>query len=129
VQRCVVRAPKGAERSGECISCPVLRRVDLVKFPGYLEKPPAPLSAEDRQKYEKQNECVTKIIAIFDKKDYDDEKDNKQIVDLMSEVRDSTCIEHVLTSQMQSYGTPPAEIMGPLPPGFDPASEDGCNIA
>ena len=97
MQRGVVRTSKGAQRSGECLSYHGSCRTDLVKFPGYLEKPPAPLSAEDRKKYEKQHECVTKIIAIFDKKDYDDEKDNKEIVDLMSEVRKLSWIELVLT--------------------------------
>ncbi|KAF9481747.1 Pex19-domain-containing protein [Pholiota conissans] len=89
-------------------------------FPGYLEKPPAPLSTEDRTRYESQLVCVKKIIAVFEKTTYSDSNpvDNKQIVDLMGE--------------MQTYGTPPTEIMGSLPPGLEGpgglASED-CTIA
>ena len=34
---------------------------------------------------------------------------------------------------MQSFGTPPAEIMGPMPPGLDGSipglGEEGCTIA
>ncbi|KDR85803.1 hypothetical protein GALMADRAFT_234894 [Galerina marginata CBS 339.88] len=92
-------------------------------FPPYLEKPPAPISAEDRTRYDSQLVCVRKILAVFEKPGYSDTdvEDNKQIVDLMSE--------------MQSYGTPPAEIMGPLPPGLDGSGglpglgDENCTIA
>ncbi|KAF8960796.1 Pex19 protein, partial [Flammula alnicola] len=86
-------------------------------FPSYLEKPPAPISAEDRTRYESQLVCVKKILVVFEKTSYSDAnaEDNKQVVELMSE--------------MQTYGTPPSEIMGPLPPGLDGMSEEGCTIA
>jgi len=92
-------------------------------FPPYLEKPPAPISEEDMKRFHSQQVCVKKILAVFEKPDYDDNdpEDGKQIVDLMSE--------------MQSYGSPPAEIMGPLPPGLDGMSqipgmgEEGCVVA
>ncbi|EDR06300.1 uncharacterized protein LACBIDRAFT_300395 [Laccaria bicolor S238N-H82] len=90
-------------------------------FPPYLTNPPAQLSLEDRSRYEKQEECVKRILAVFDKPGYTDanEESNKIIVDLMSE--------------MQSYGSPPAEIMGPLPPGLDGmqalGGEEGCVVA
>ncbi|KIM38541.1 hypothetical protein M413DRAFT_447771 [Hebeloma cylindrosporum] len=90
-------------------------------FPSYLEKPPSPLSVEDRTRYENQLVCVRKIIAVFDREGYSDSntEHNKEIVDLMSE--------------MQSFGTPPAEIMGPMPPGLDGSipglGEEGCTIA
>ncbi|EDR10787.1 uncharacterized protein LACBIDRAFT_293286 [Laccaria bicolor S238N-H82] len=90
-------------------------------FPPYLTNPPSPLSPEDRSRYEKQEECVKRILAVFDKPGYSDanEESNKVIVDLMSE--------------MQSYGSPPAEIMGPLPPGLDGmqalGGEEGCVVA
>ncbi|KAF8992823.1 Pex19 protein family-domain-containing protein [Cyathus striatus] len=76
-------------------------------FPPYLASPPAPLTPEDKTRYEKQLVCVRKIVALFDEPGYDDnnEKNKKGIVELMSE--------------MQSYGTPPSELMGPLPPGFE----------
>ncbi len=61
---------------------------DLLQFPAYLEKPPAPLSAEDRTRYENQYVCVKKVITIFEASTYDDAnvECNKQVVDLMGEV-------------------------------------------
>ncbi|KAF9531455.1 Pex19 protein family-domain-containing protein [Crepidotus variabilis] len=92
-------------------------------FPAYLSNPPTPLSEEDRTRYEKQHACVKRIITLFDKPDYKDDHQvyGKEVVDLMSE--------------MQSYGNPPPEIMGPLPSGFDgldklplDGSADGCLV-
>ncbi|KAF9044164.1 Pex19 protein family-domain-containing protein [Panaeolus papilionaceus] len=76
-------------------------------FPGYLEKNAATLSQEDKTRYEQQRVCVAKILAVFDRPSYTDTNAgaSKEIMDLMSE--------------MQTYGSPPAEIMGDLPPGFD----------
>ncbi|KJA18282.1 hypothetical protein HYPSUDRAFT_45460 [Hypholoma sublateritium FD-334 SS-4] len=90
-------------------------------FPTYLEKPPAPLSTEDRTRYENQFACVKKVIAIFEASTYDDANAecSKQVVDLMGE--------------MQSYGTPPTELMGVLPPGLEGAGlglgDKDCTIA
>ncbi|PPQ79460.1 hypothetical protein CVT25_002622 [Psilocybe cyanescens] len=88
-----------------------------VQFPSYLEKPPSPISAEDRKRYESQLVCVRQILTVFDKEGYSDANAecNKQIVDLMGE--------------MQSYGSPPAEVMGPLPAGLPGLGEEGCTIA
>jgi peroxin-19 len=76
-------------------------------FPAYLAKPPSPISDEDRQRYLKQQACVSKILQVFDKSDYRDDHSeySRQIMELMSE--------------MQSCGSPPSEIMGDLPPGLD----------
>lgn len=65
-----------------------LYHTHFFQFPGYLEKPPTPLSDEDRAQYENQLACVKRILAVFDKSTYSDSdaEDNKQIVDLMSEV-------------------------------------------
>lgn len=59
-----------------------------MQFPSYLEKPPAPISEENMKLYKSQQACVKKILAVFDKSDYNDENPeyNKQIVELMSEV-------------------------------------------
>ncbi|KAJ3492697.1 hypothetical protein NLJ89_g11180 [Agrocybe chaxingu] len=87
-------------------------------FPPFLMNPPKPLSDDDKKRYDNQLVCVRKILVVFEKQDYNDshEEYGKQIVDLMSE--------------MQTYGSPPSEIMGPLPPGFDAmGSEEGCTIA
>jgi peroxin-19 len=50
---------------------------------------------------------VKEVLAIFDAPDYHDDNaaSHKVIVELMSEV--------------QSYGSPPADLMGPLPLGVD----------
>ncbi|EAU86564.1 peroxin19 Pex19p [Coprinopsis cinerea okayama7 len=76
-------------------------------FPGYLANPPKPLSDEDRSRYEKQHAIVTQIIDLFEKPTYNDSDpaSNKAVIDLMSE--------------MQSHGSPPTELMGDLPEGFD----------
>ncbi|KAF5372385.1 hypothetical protein D9615_009296 [Tricholomella constricta] len=91
-------------------------------FPSYLEKPPAPLSQEDRTRYENQLACVHKILAVFDKPSYNDDDPavRKTISDLMAE--------------MQGYGSPPPEVMGPLPPGMALGPDglpqgEGCVIA
>lgn len=85
-------------------------------FPGYLSNPPKPLSDEDRTRYEKQHACVKRILIVFEKADYSDThvQYSKEIVDLMSE--------------MQSYGSPPAEIMGDLPPELDGNTPEGCIV-
>ncbi|KAF8900708.1 Pex19 protein family-domain-containing protein [Gymnopilus junonius] len=76
-------------------------------FPPYLANPPSPLTPEDRTRYDSQLTCVRKILAVFENEKYSDaDADmNKKVVDLMSE--------------MQTFGTPPQELMGPLPPGLD----------
>ncbi|KXN92039.1 Peroxisome biogenesis protein 19-1 [Leucoagaricus sp. SymC.cos] len=90
-------------------------------FPRYLADPPAPLSSEDRPRYEKQYSLVKQIVENFERPGYSDAnvEDSKNIMSLMTE--------------MQSYGSPPAEIMGPLPPGFENGipqnMDENCVIA
>ncbi|KAJ7039525.1 Pex19 protein family-domain-containing protein [Mycena alexandri] len=87
------------------------------KFPPYLASPPAPLSADDRTRYEAQLTRVRSILAIFDAPTFDeaDPKTRGTVVALMAE--------------MQSFGSPPTELMGPLPPGLGALGEDGCVVA
>nr|GAT59084.1 predicted protein [Mycena chlorophos] len=77
------------------------------KFPPYLASPPSPISADDRKRYEDQLERVQAIIALFEKPTYSDQdpKARESVVALMAE--------------MQSFGSPPTELMGPMPAGFD----------
>ncbi|KAJ6542565.1 Pex19 protein family-domain-containing protein [Mycena capillaripes] len=84
------------------------------KFPPYLASPPTPLSADDRTRYEAQLARVRAILAVFDKPGFDDAdpKTREQVVALMAE--------------MQSFGSPPTELMGPLPPGLGALGEEGC---
>lgn len=58
------------------------------QFPSYLEKPPNPLSDEDRKRYDLQLGCVRRILAVFDQAGYDDKNTECQqrIADLMAEV-------------------------------------------
>jgi len=76
------------------------------KYPDFLKDNVSKLSEEDRGRYEKQANKVKEIVALFEKSDYSDEnpEDQMQILQLMNE--------------MQSYGSPPTEIMGEMPPGM-----------
>jgi len=93
------------------------------KFPVYLNENSSSLSADDKERYGKQMVCVTKIVDMFDAPSYrdDDQEQGARIVTLMNE--------------MQSYGSPPSEIMGPLPAGLDfgadgqPNLPEGCVIS
>lgn len=65
----------------------------FTQFPPYLEKPPNPLSDEDRKRYDLQLDCVRRILAVFDHDGYDD-KDaecQRNIADLMAEVCCVSC--------------------------------------
>lgn len=53
----------------------------------------------------------------------------------MDSASDRRCLAHVHADmQLQMHGSPPEEIMGPLPPGFSmgadglPDMPEGCNI-
>ncbi|KAH9918066.1 Pex19 protein family-domain-containing protein [Fomitopsis serialis] len=93
------------------------------KFPAYMKEHDSTLSADDKKRYNAQYSTVSKLITIFDDPTYSDSDPEKgsQVVKLMTE--------------MQSHGSPPAEIMAPLPPGLDiggdglPKMPDGCIIA
>lgn len=94
------------------------------KFPEYLKDNVSKLSIEDKTRYDKQYAVVTKIVAEFEDPAYSDEdqKKGEKIVGLMNE--------------MQDYGSPPTEIMGPLPPGLELGTDglpnlpgEGCSIA
>ncbi|KAH9915458.1 Pex19-domain-containing protein [Epithele typhae] len=92
------------------------------KFPGYIKEHESTMSAEDKTRYESQYKVVGQIVGTFEDASYSDEDAEKglKIVELMQE--------------MQEFGSPPSEIMGPLPPGFDlgadglPRVPDGCTI-
>ncbi|GJE99453.1 Pex19 domain-containing protein [Phanerochaete sordida] len=92
------------------------------KFPAYLKDNDATLKSEDKHRYEAQQRIVTEIVAIFEDPTYTPEDQEKgiKIVGLMN--------------AMQNHGSPPPEIMGPLPPGLElgadglPKLPDGCSI-
>jgi len=92
------------------------------KFPSYLADNASKLSQADKDRYQSQLECVTKIVAVFENPKYseDDPEVGVQVVTLMND--------------MQAYGAPPTEIMGDLPPGMNlgadglPQLPEGCTI-
>ncbi|KAL0581257.1 Peroxisome chaperone and import receptor [Marasmius crinis-equi] len=88
-------------------------------FPPYLERPPEPISPSDKERFEAQLAAVKKILAVFEQPGYDDKdpEASKKIVDLMEE--------------LQSHGSPPEAVMGPLPPGMglgENGMPEGCVI-
>ncbi|KAJ3519123.1 hypothetical protein NM688_g9348 [Phlebia brevispora] len=93
------------------------------KFPAYMKEKAATLKDEDRKRFEGQQVVVQQVVAIFEDPGYSPEnvEQNVRVVTLMNE--------------MQSYGSPPSEIMGPLPPGLElgqdglPKLPDSCTIA
>ncbi|CAE6339941.1 unnamed protein product [Rhizoctonia solani] len=95
------------------------------KFPAYLAEHPD-LPEADLKRYKAQQATVKQLVAIYQKPDYsdDDKETGKEVLRLMNE--------------MQELGSPPTEIMGEVPPGFDFNSpegmakmldSDGCVIA
>ncbi|KAG6332860.1 hypothetical protein ID866_6230 [Astraeus odoratus] len=81
------------------------------KFPPYLDSHPE-LSALERERYLKQISCIKRLLKVFDEPNYNenDKKTGDLVVEIMTE--------------LQTHGSPPDEIMGPLPPGLT-KGEDG----
>ncbi|GJJ13061.1 hypothetical protein Clacol_007310 [Clathrus columnatus] len=98
-----------------------LKELDT-KYPTYLVEHGPSLSKEELVRYTEQKAKVSAIVANFEDPSYSDDNPARvaQILQLMTE--------------MQSYGSPPIEIMGDMPPGFDlgpdglPKLSDGCRI-
>ncbi|KAF8315010.1 hypothetical protein DL93DRAFT_956661 [Clavulina sp. PMI_390] len=76
------------------------------KYPDFLKENASKLSAEDKDRYEKQSAKVKEITTVFEQPDYSDDNSafSMKILGLMNE--------------MQSMGSPPTEIMGEMPPGM-----------
>ncbi|EGN94538.1 hypothetical protein SERLA73DRAFT_188497 [Serpula lacrymans var. lacrymans S7.3] len=86
------------------------------KFPAYLTKNAATLSASDKSRYEAQVSCIERLLVIFDAPGYkDDNKEKKEEV------------LHAM-SELQSHGSPPEDLMGPLPPGFSMGADGLPNM-
>ncbi|KAI0083893.1 Pex19 protein, partial [Irpex rosettiformis] len=93
------------------------------KFPKYLEDNATKLSEEDKTRYASQSKIVAEVITIYEDPKYtpDDQEKGIKIVTLMN--------------AMQTLGSPPSEIMGPLPPGMElgtdgmPKLPENCVIA
>ncbi|ELU41109.1 thaumatin-like protein [Rhizoctonia solani AG-1 IA] len=96
------------------------------------------------KRYKSQQAIVKQLVEIYQKPDYsdDDKETGKEVLRLMNEVSMGVSflagiITHLL-GQMQELGSPPTEIMGEVPAGFDFNSpegmakmldSDGCVIA
>jgi len=93
------------------------------KYPEYLEKQGPSLSADELQRYTQQSQRVSQIVTIFESSSYSDD-DLTQSTEVLK-----------LMNEMQSFGSPPSEIMGEMPPGFElgddglPKIPEGCVIA
>jgi len=92
------------------------------KYPEYLNEQKSSLSPEELHRYTQQSQRVSQIVAIFEKESYSDE-DSTQSTEILR-----------LMNEMQSFGSPPPEIMGEMPPGFEfgedglPKLPEGCTI-
>ncbi|KDQ23468.1 hypothetical protein PLEOSDRAFT_1072774 [Pleurotus ostreatus PC15] len=88
------------------------------KLPEYIKTNSATLPKADVERYELQLASVRRIVSVFDDPGYNegDSQTQLKIVEMMTE--------------MQSYGSPPQELMGDLPAAFgQDGSPDGCTIA
>ncbi|KAF8839033.1 Pex19 protein [Paxillus ammoniavirescens] len=90
------------------------------KFPEYLTERSSVISPEDEKRFDAQILCIKQLLDVFEAKDYRDEdpKAREKIVELMG--------------KLQDYGSPPEEIMGPLPPGFNMGADglpENCVIS
>lgn len=96
-----------------------LKELDT-KYPEYLAKHRSSLPKEDLDRYTAQSAKVSEIVAIFERSTYSDD-DATQVNEILK-----------LMNEMQSYGSPPAEIMGAMPPGLEfgsdglPKLPEGC---
>ncbi|KAG2151643.1 Pex19 protein [Suillus bovinus] len=86
------------------------------KFPDYLKANATTLTSDDKSRYDAQIICMKQLLEIFESKDYadDDDKTRIKIIDLMGE--------------LQKHGSPPEEIMGPLPSGMSMGADGMPNI-
>jgi len=93
------------------------------KYPPYLHENATALSQADKTRYETQLGYVTRILRIFEDPAYNEEDREKgaEVVELMG--------------LMQTCGSPPAQLMGDLPPGFSLGADgtsqmpEGCCIS
>lgn len=91
----------------------ILFTLTFTQFPPYLEKPPSPLSDEDRKRYDLQLNCTRRILAVFDHAEYDDKdaESQRKIADLMAEVCSVSWYEsNVLTNRLRCRTTDPHHL-------------------
>ncbi|KAF9238220.1 Pex19 protein [Melanogaster broomeanus] len=110
----VLEAMMGQLMSKDILYEPLKELYD--KFPGYLTEHSGTISPEDKKRFDAQIICIKQVLDVFASKDYRDEdaKTREKIVELMGE--------------LQTHGSPPEEIMGPLPPGFNMGTDGLPNV-
>jgi len=92
------------------------------KFPDYLAKNASTLSEEDKARYDAQVVNIKSLLDVFNEPGFSDTNSKYQdrVMKLMEE--------------LQKHGSPPEEIMGPLPEGFSmgadgmPNMPEGCIV-
>jgi peroxin-19 len=81
--------------------------------------------------------CIKQLLDQFEAKTYrdDDEGAREKIVELMGEVRPLSFPSTVplRSTQLQTHGSPPDDMIGPLPPGISMGADglpdmEGCNL-
>lgn len=97
---------------------------DLVeRYPKYLADNATKLSAEDKEKYEKQFGLIKEVVEELEKEKATDTPEAKK-------ERFNVVLEKM--QKMQDLGQPPAELLGDgggaSLPGFDPALNDQCCV-
>ncbi|CAE6443530.1 hypothetical protein ACGC1H_006099 [Rhizoctonia solani] len=106
----MIEGMMGQLMSKEILYEPLVEMND--KFPGYFVAHPD-LPEAELKRYKAQEAIVRQLVEIYQKPDYSDDnaETNKEVLRLMNE--------------MQDLGSPPTEIMGDVPPGFDFNSPEG----
>lgn len=94
----------------------------LDKFPGWLQENASKISAEDKERYEKQQQLMEKVCTELESETENDGADQKQ-----------ARFEKVLglMQKLQDFGQPPTELVGDVGPGlqFDPqGNPDQCSL-
>ncbi|CUA69817.1 Peroxisome biogenesis protein 19-1 [Rhizoctonia solani] len=106
----MIEGMMGQLMSKEILYEPLVEMND--KFPAYFVEHPD-LPEADVKKYKAQQAIVKQLVDIYQKPNYSDDnpETNKEVLRLMNE--------------MQELGSPPTEIMGEVPAGFDFNSPEG----
>ncbi|GAA5935697.1 peroxisomal biogenesis factor 19 [Sporobolomyces koalae] len=88
------------------------------KYPAYLTSARSSLSAEDLERYERQQSIVVSIVSKFEEPGADKPVDQQSPAEKeRSEERTEQVVE--LVAKMNECGAPPKEIMGDMPPGME----------
>ncbi|CAJ0580885.1 unnamed protein product, partial [Mesorhabditis spiculigera] len=94
------------------------------KFPEYFEKHAAELDAETKARYEKQQEVIGKLCAAYEADEASDAIQVTDVTDVVPKAEGEPQLPEGMSTiakclvELQTLGYPPAELVGPLPPGW-----------